>query len=189
MPADTHSETPAELHFGYTSAAPDLTAVDVRAVHPDTLLGVPAVFTVIGESHYVGLPAYGFHELCSCRPLPSETTYDTPLRTDVDREFTLDGDGVAATTVVEGRPIDAFPGPDGATVAHRFGPDAWTTIRVAEAGYETYHTYPEHRLALYTETRLTLDDRTLVARTSGHRTTDDRPDDAHRADDSTPDSP
>ncbi|MFH5801481.1 hypothetical protein [Haladaptatus sp. CMAA 1911] len=148
-------QTPTTLYFGYTNATPDIASLDVKTVHPDTLLGYPAAFTVIGESHYVGFPALGFHELCSCRSLPSETTYETPLSPAVEREFRFDGDHIGATTLVAGRPIDAFPGPEAATVAYRFGPEAWTTILVTDSGYETYHTYPEHELALYTETTLT----------------------------------
>lgn len=160
-PTPTPTPTPADdrlkLYFEYTTTTPALDAFDVKAVHPDELLGRPAVFTVIGESHYVGLPALGFHELCSCRPLSAEPTHETPLSTDVDREFRFrfDGGRRGATTVVVGRPLDAFPGADGATVAYRFEPRAWTTIDVTETGYETYHTYPEHDLALHTETRLT----------------------------------
>ncbi|TQR21880.1 hypothetical protein C9J85_18285 [Haloferax sp. wsp5] len=29
------------------------------------------------------------------------------------------------------------------------------TIRIADGGYETYHTYPEYDLALHTETTMT----------------------------------
>ena len=156
MPSDTTPtpDRPAELYFGYADVAPDLGAFDVKRVHPDTLLGRPAAFTIIGESHYVGLPALGFHEICSCAPLSLEATYATPLSRDAEREFRFDGGRLGATTVVAGRNIEAFPGPDEATVAFRFGPDAWTTIHVRDAGYETYHTYPEHGLALHTETEL-----------------------------------
>ncbi|MFC7130164.1 hypothetical protein [Haloferax chudinovii] len=158
-PAETDSSPPAEtlteLYFGYSADAPDLTTVDVKAVAPATLAGEPAVLTVIGESHYVGLPALGFHELCSCKPLPHERTHRTPLSVGAEREFSFESDRLDARTVVEGRPLDAFPGPEEATVAYRFGPEAWTTIRVADGGYETYHTYPEYDLALYTETTMT----------------------------------
>jgi len=159
MPEDIPHSTddrPTKLYFGYADTTPELETLDVKTVHPDTLLESPAVFTVIGESHYVGLPTLGFHELCSCRPVSLETAYETPLSTDVERTFRFDGDTLLATTTVSGRPIDAFPGPEAATVAFRFGPNAWTTICVDEAGYETYHTYPEYGLALYTETSLRL---------------------------------
>ncbi|RDZ62608.1 hypothetical protein C5B90_15670 [Haloferax sp. Atlit-12N] len=148
-------ETPTELYFGYSADVPDLTTVDVKTVAPATLAGEPAVLTVIGESHYVGLPAFDFHELCSCKPLPHERTHETPLSVGAEREFSFESDRLDARTVVEGRPLGDFPGPDDATVAYRFDPDAWTTIRVGDGGYETYHTYPECDLALYTETTMT----------------------------------
>ncbi|WP_042665235.1 DUF2617 family protein [Haloferax sp. ATB1] len=148
-------ETPTELYFGYSADVPDLTTVDVKTVAPATLAGEPAVLTVIGESHYVGLPALDFHELCSCKPLPHERTHETPLSVGAEREFSFESDRLDARTVVEGRPLGDFPGPDDATVAYRFDPDAWTTIRVGDGGYETYHTYPECDLALYTETTMT----------------------------------
>ncbi|AFK20843.1 DUF2617 family protein (plasmid) [Haloferax mediterranei ATCC 33500] len=151
------SETPTALYFGYTTEVPNLASVEIKTVHPETLLDSPAVFTVIGESHYVGLPALDFHELCSCKPLPSEQTHETPLAVGAEHEFHFESNRLDAQTTVEGKSLDAFPGPDDATVAYRFGPDAWTTIHVASSGdgYETYHTYPEYDLALYTETNLT----------------------------------
>ncbi|SFK64031.1 hypothetical protein SAMN04487950_0328 [Halogranum rubrum] len=152
-------ETPAELYFEYARETPALDELDVKTVHPDDLLGSPAVFTVIGESHYVGLPELDFHELCSCTPLSAEQSHETPLSTDVDREFRFESARIAATTTVVGKPLAAFPGPEESTVAYQFGPDAWTTIRVDDAGYETYHTYPEHGLALYTETTFDLRER------------------------------
>ncbi|QIB77954.1 hypothetical protein G3A49_07300 [Haloferax volcanii] len=156
-PADPSppAETPTELYFGYSADVPDLTTVDVKTVAPATLAGEPAVLTVIGESHYVGMPALDFHELCSCKPLPHERTHRTPLSAGAEREFSFESDRLDARTVVEGRPLEAFPDPDDATVAYRFDPEAWTTIRIADGGYETYHTYPEYDLALHTETTMT----------------------------------
>ena len=156
MPFESTHDQPTALYFGYTTVAPDLASVEVKTVHPESLLGEPAVFTVIGESHYVGIPTLDFHELCSCKPLSSETTHETPLSVGVDHAFDFESEQLHAQTVVEGRPLDHFPGAGDATVAYRFGPDAWTTIHATDAGYETYHTYPEYELALYTETRLTL---------------------------------
>ncbi|MFC6825090.1 DUF2617 family protein [Halopelagius fulvigenes] len=155
MSPNTLTDAPSELYFAYAGARPDFDRLDVKAVHADELLGRPAALTIIGESHYVGLPSLGFHELCSCRPLSAEPTHETPLSVGVEREFRFRGDRIDATTTVTGRPLNAFSDPDEATVAYRFAPDAWTTISVGATGYETYHTYPEHGLALHTETRLT----------------------------------
>ena len=165
-PSDSDSNARPALYFRYASSPPALDALDVRAVHPAELLGRPAALTVIGESHCVSLPALGFHELCSCAPLSGESAFEARLSVGAEREFGFEGVRVDAATVVSGRPLDDFPDPAGATVAYRFGSRAWTTISVTDAGYETYHTYPEHGLALYTETRLTVRGRgTADART------------------------
>ena len=39
-------------------------------------------------------------------------------------------------------------------MAYRFGPDASTTIEVEGGAIETYHTYPEFDLALFTRTTI-----------------------------------
>ncbi|ELZ95914.1 hypothetical protein C440_06477 [Haloferax mucosum ATCC BAA-1512] len=155
MPSQPH-DSPTALYFGYASEVPNLASVEVKTVHPATLVDSPAVFTVIGESHYVGLPSLEFHELCSCKPLPSEQTHETPLVADAEHEFRFESDHLDAHTTVEGKSLDEFPGPNESSISYRFGPDAWTTIRVepSGSGYETYHTYPEYDLALYTRTEL-----------------------------------
>ena len=191
-----------ELHFAYATDAPSLDAFDVKAVVPAELLGRPAALTVIGASHYVGVPDLGYHELCSCRPPTAAGTnadgfagadaFATPLEAGVEREFGFETDRLRAETRADVRDIDAFPGAADADASYRFGPEAWTTIELgasavddrrddgwadadgrvdadarersgatrrtarSAARYETYHTYPEYGLAVYTETRLTL---------------------------------
>jgi hypothetical protein len=175
MSSSSIDDEPTALYFGYPTTTPSLDGVEVKRVTPETLQGSPAVLTIIGASHYVGIPSLQFHEICSCRPLPSERTYETPLTRGIEHEFNFERDHLGARTRVEGRPLDAFPGSDDATTAYRFGPDAWTTIRVTDAGYETYHTYPEYDLALYTETTLTtthLSDADEVTETPTHQLTD-----------------
>ena len=154
-PSDTSTDVRPKLYFEYGRTRPALDTLEVKTVHPDELCGRPAVFTIIGESHYVGLPRLGFHELCSCKPLSTDPTYETSLSTAVDREFHFGNERLDATTVVRGQPIDAFPDPNEATVAYRFGPRAWTSVTVDGGGYETYHTYPEYELALHTATTIT----------------------------------
>jgi hypothetical protein len=44
--------------------------MDVKHTVERPLLGATATVRVIGSSHCLSLPAHGFHELCSCRPLP-----------------------------------------------------------------------------------------------------------------------
>jgi hypothetical protein len=55
-------------------------------------------------------------------------------------------------TLVERRPLAAFPAEESFDLAYWFDDDAVTTIDLRSDGYETYHTYPEFDLALYTRT-------------------------------------
>ena len=141
------------LHFAYDAVAPSMDAFDVKKIEPGALLGAPAAFTVVGESHVVAAPALGFHELCSCRRLP-EVAFSVPLDRGLRREFEVEVGRVRVETEASVTELDDFPGAEGADVAFRFDPAAWTTIDVDDDGYETYHTYPEYGLAVYTATRL-----------------------------------
>lgn len=59
---------------------------------------------------------------------------------------------VGVTTTITREPLSAFPGPEPFEIAYRFGPRAYTTIDCrSPTTYETYHTYPEYDLALYSE--------------------------------------
>lgn len=152
----THESSPHErLYFAYTRTAPPLDQFDVKRVVSADLLGTPATLTIIGASHYIGSQQLGFHELCSCTPLDSESMYRVPLTRTVDRSFTFENDRLSASTTVETRPLSDRPDEQTADVAYRFGPDAWTILTVTADAYETYHTYPEYELTLYTRTRLT----------------------------------
>ena len=148
------------LHFAYAAEAPTMASFDVKEVAPGTLLGAPAL---------------GFHELCSCRSLPG-ASLSVALVPGLRRVFETEVGEVRVETEAAVTGLDAFPGADGADVAFRFDPGAWTTIDVGvdagedgavavdngghagerghDAGYETYHTYPEYDLAVYTATRL-----------------------------------
>lgn len=149
--------TQTALYFAYTPTPPDLDRFDVKRVVPTEILDRPAALTVIGESHYVGVPRLGFHEVCSCKPLPAETMHCAPLEQDLEQAFSFGSEQLSATTVIETRSLDSVSVEE-SDVAYRFGPDAWTTISVSSTtdAYETYHTYPEHGIALYTHTRLTI---------------------------------
>ncbi|QLH77038.1 hypothetical protein HZS55_06900 [Halosimplex rubrum] len=167
--------TSETLQFVHGTAPP---TDDVRVFDSLTreLLGAEFTFRVVGSSHYVSAPAYEFHELSTCDPVDADgaTTLrldgpttddatggrppngDRPTADAVDgdarRRLTHAADGLACATIVERRPLAAFPVDDAFDVAYRFGPDAYTTIDLAPDGYETYHTYPEFDLALYTRT-------------------------------------
>lgn len=162
--------TSETLQFVHGDAPPD---GDVRVFDSLTreLLGAEFTFRVVGSSHYVSAPAYDFHELSTCDPVdadgattlrldgptvddadPSEPAADGTGGSDGRRRLTYAADGLACVTCVERRPLTAFPAGGAFDVSYRFGEDAYTTIDLAPDGYETYHTYPEFDLALYTRT-------------------------------------
>ncbi|QLH81470.1 hypothetical protein [Halosimplex pelagicum] len=183
--------TSETLQFVHGPAPP---ADDVRVFDSLTreLLGAEFTFRVVGSSHYVSAPAYDFHELSTCDPVDADgattlrldgptvadATDDRPpigdRRTadgvDPDARLRLDyaADGLACVTTVERRPLAAFPADEGFDVSYRFDEDAYTTIDLAPDGYETYHTYPEFDLALYTRTTFaSVPDGTLADATDG----------------------
>ena len=140
------------LQFRHARKPPDLDRHDVLRRDEVTLLDEPATVAIIGSSHYVGVPSIEYYELCSCRPIEGSNVTEVPLETGVDRRMRLEGDDLAVETEIEGRPLRAFPGTDEASVAYRFAPDAYTTVDVDDGTIETYHTYPEFDLALFTRT-------------------------------------
>ena len=76
--------------------------------------------------------------------------------------------------MVEHRSLEAFPAEESFDLAYWFGEDAVTAIDLGETGYETYHTYPEYDLALYSRTRfsrLPNPDRGAVGSTDRSRVT------------------
>ncbi|ELZ29619.1 hypothetical protein C475_01681 [Halosimplex carlsbadense 2-9-1] len=162
--------TSETLQFVHGDAPP---AADVRVFDSLTreLLGAEFTFRVVGSSHYVSAPTYDFHELSTCDPVdadgattlrldgptvadtdPSEPAVDGTDRADGRRRLTYAADGLACATLVERRPLAAFPADGAFDVSYRFGEDAYTTIDIGTDGYETYHTYPEFDLALFTRT-------------------------------------
>jgi hypothetical protein len=161
--------TEATLHFVHGASPPDS---DPRVFDALTreFLGAPFTFRVIGSSHYVSAPAYDFHELSSCDPVGGDAVttlaLDGPRLPTAGTDAATDGgdpegrlrlayaaDGLRCETLVERRPLAAFPADGSFDLAYWFGDEAVTTVDVGETGYETYHTYPEFDLALYTRTR------------------------------------
>jgi hypothetical protein len=160
MPRDT-------LQFVHSTRPP---ATDVRVFDSLTrrFLGAEFTFRVVGSSHYVSAPAYDFHELSSCEPVPGEDvatirldagqvtseslTADEADREESARRLTHETDALRCVTLVERRPLAAFPAEASFDLAYWFDDDAVTTIDLRPDGYETYHTYPEFDLALYTRT-------------------------------------
>jgi len=144
---------PSTMHFAYTANQPDLTEVTVKEALPGTLFGVPAVFLIIGNSHFVTAPALQYSEICSCVPPQGEVLRTINLiEEDVAEKVSFTTPGVAGATRIETQPLEKFPAIESHDLTHEFGKDAYTTINVQSGGYETYHTYPEYDQLVYTHT-------------------------------------
>jgi hypothetical protein len=167
--------TAETLQFVHSAAPP---AEDVRVFDSLTRewLGAEFTFRVVGSSHYVSAPAFDFHELSTCDPVDADgaTTLrldgptvagatderpaggDSPatdrVDTDAVRRLHYATDGLTCATLVERRPLAAFPAADEFDLSYRFGEGAYTTVEIGAGGFETYHTYPEFDLALFTRT-------------------------------------
>ena len=161
---------PERLYLAYLPETPPLAEYDIKKQRRRPFLGTEFTFTVIGDSHYIGAPELGFHELLSCKPVQQGRVKTVPLeatRRPADRPAgSVDGreihtgryqfGSVDLTTTIKCEPLSAFPGPETFDIAYRFGPKAYTTINCPSTdSYETYHTYPEYGLALYTKNEFT----------------------------------
>jgi len=159
--------TPDSLSLAYTAEQPPLAAFDIKRQVDRQFFGTEFTFAVIGDSHYIGAPELGFHELLSCKPIREGrvTTVELtdecrPAERPSEREEIHTGryrfGSVGVTTTITREPLSAFPGPDPFDIAYRFDPEAYTTIDCRSTSvYETYHTYPEYELALYSEHEFT----------------------------------
>ena len=149
----TGSHTPAtEITFAHASEPPT-SDVTVYASLTREFLGTQATFEVIGSSHRVAVPALEFYEMSSCAPVENATGTEIPLTTDGERrEITHETDRLRCVTTVDRLPLAAFDEHESFDLAYRFGPDAVTTVDVGDRQFETYHTYPEHDLAVYSRT-------------------------------------
>jgi hypothetical protein len=168
---------PERLYLAYDTERPPLATYDIKRQAQRRFFGSEFVFFVIGDSHCVCAPTLGFYELFSCKPirqgrvatveLPAESGLSndrcpTESRCSIGAPASDDGQTihsgryrlgpVGVTTTIRREPISAFPGPKQFDIAYRFEPGAYTAINCRSAiTYETYHTYPEYGLALYSE--------------------------------------
>ena len=168
------------LRFVQTDRPPATDGIRVFDALERSFLGAAFTFRIIGSSHYISAPAYDFYELAACDGAPTEVGNGTetepgtetasrdgaaiPLEADrPSRRLAFETASLRCETTVDHRPLSAFPHgrfrsrPDSFDLAHAFGgdPEAATTIEIDDRGYETYHTYPEYDLALYTRTVFT----------------------------------
>jgi len=159
--------TPDSLYLAYTAEQPPLAEFDIKRQVDRQFFGTEFTFAVIGDSHYIGAPELGFYELLSCKPIREGrvTTVELtegrrPAERPSEREEIHTGryrfGSVGVTTTIAREPLSAFPGPESFDIAYRFDPEAYTTINCRSTTvYETYHTYPEYDVALYSEHEFT----------------------------------
>lgn len=154
------------LQFVHADSPPATNGVRVFDSLTRPLLGTEFTFRIIGSSHYISAPTYEFYELSTCKPASVVGLDGTAISLNPDqpsRRLVFETDALRCVTVVDHRPLSAFPRdrylsqPDSFDLAYSFDgeAEAVTTIELDEGGYETYHTYPEFELALYTQTALT----------------------------------
>jgi hypothetical protein len=155
MTSSSSTEAVGEaLHFAVGGTRPEVPGMEVFDRLEATLLGAPVEVSVIGSSHFLAAPELGFYETASCKPVraPDATTF--PLSRGLETTVTVETDAVSGRSVARGEPLSSFPGERSFDLRYDFGPEATTAIDLLEDGLETYHTYPEFDLSLYTETRL-----------------------------------
>ncbi|MEZ3117337.1 DUF2617 family protein [Halobaculum sp. MBLA0147] len=154
--APAGTPTPTETLTFVHASEPPTTDVTVYDACERSVLGVPFTFRVIGNSHAVAAPALDFYELSSCAPVDRDGTPVTLDPAGETRRLVHETDRLRAETVVERRPLAAFPDEESFDLCHRFEPEAVTTVDVGERRFETYHTYPEYDLTVFSRTSLRL---------------------------------
>jgi hypothetical protein len=159
--SSTADVTTDRLFVGFGSEPPTLEELTVFDELETAVAGHRFRFTVVGCSHYIEAPDAGYYEIVSCRPVEHDRVHELALPDGADSKISFEGNAVGTETTVEVRDIEAFPARRSFDLSYTFEPDAHTTIDLLDgsggqpAGYETYHTYPEHDCLVYTETRLT----------------------------------
>lgn len=154
------------LRFVHADRPPATEKLRVFDSQTRPFLGAEFTFRIVGSSHYISAPAYEFYELSACDPAPTAGYEWTSIPLDPDRSsrrLGFETDALRCETVVDHRPLSAFPHdrfqtrPESFDLAYAFDgdPEAVTTIELGSDGYETYHTYPEFDLAIVTRTVFT----------------------------------
>jgi hypothetical protein len=166
-PTDDHTAA-TQITFAHASEPPT-SDVTVYASLTREFLGTQATFEVIGSSHRVSVPALSFYELSSCATVENATGTQVTLTPDGERRrITHETDRLRCVTTVERLPLAAFDwaddssdwagGPsndadDSFDLSYQFGPEAVTAVDIDDRAFETYHTYPEHDLTVYSRSR------------------------------------
>jgi hypothetical protein len=143
------------LHVGFSHEPLRVPDAEVYGRHRERLLGEEFTFEVVGQSHRVAAPAVEFHEVASLAAVCDDgngTVYTLSLSADLGREFAFAGEAFDARTVLTGGPLTAYPADRSFDLRCEFDSGAETAVAVADRGYETYHTYPQRDVTLYSRT-------------------------------------
>jgi hypothetical protein len=145
------------LYISYPADSAYPETLELKTERTLSFLGEQFRFRIIGSSHFITAWALGFAELVSCEPPDADPAAEVPLTLGYQDTVSTRVGGTAVRTAVHCLPLDAFPRDVPSTLQYRFAEDAYTTITLDRpAGqYTTYHTYPEHDIAVHTRSRLT----------------------------------
>lgn len=146
--------TTDQLYLLYSRSPAETNRVDVKQRRSVRVGDTEFNFAIIGNSHYITAPTIGFYEMFSCIPPRGARLPDAviPLTDGFSDRLTHQTETYSAETVIKVQPLSEFPSPKSADMSYRFGQGAYTTITHTSPAstYSTYHTYPEHQLAVYT---------------------------------------
>ena len=138
------------LHFGYEITDPD--RLNVYEETTMTVDGVDLTVAVIGSSHCVRASSADFAEIVSCDEGAVSDGRAIDLRGEGAATVEYESEAVACTTAISVDPIARFPADQPFDLRYDFAERAVTAVDATDRGYETWHTYPEHDRAVFTET-------------------------------------
>lgn len=141
-----------QLHFNLNTEPPDLDDMTIYESIETGFLGHDFVFNIIGSSHYINCPALNYHETSSCDTMRNGEIHSYRLTKSIDAHFTFKNNNVEVRVHVDSRPLETFPDGKDFDVFYEFEENAITSLQINQESYETYHTYPEYDLNLYTQT-------------------------------------
>ncbi|MDY7080861.1 MAG: hypothetical protein SXQ77_00270 [Halobacteria archaeon] len=147
------------LYLGFGIRPPEIPEMEVYETLETEFAGSEFVFNIIGSSHYVHSADCGFYEVTSCKQVDGEGievhTLDIANRVDADAEFEYDNGSEFRTEVSTyglEKYRDVVESGGDFDLRHVFDEKAETAIDIGDTSYETYHTYPEYDLTVYTKT-------------------------------------
>ncbi len=147
-PSTTHEK----LRFRVSDTPPDIDDMVVYASMTTDLFGTSVSCNIIGSSHHIAAPELDYYETSSCKSMVTDVLDVVELSTQTETTFSVTVGELDAEIRVVSRPLATFTPTATYDLFYRFEEDAYTAINITDTGYETYHTYPEYDLNLYTHT-------------------------------------